>query len=169
MTSLIGFELRKIITKKATFITAIAIFALLATFNILIASSETSSFSGQTTLRGLDAIKMNKEAVDTLAGTITNERITHDFREFQALYDIYFDDDGTLKDEYSGSTAPEELFEYVNLRQDYLTTFTAPWRELPYENPISVIPRIDTHGEVDFYRAAEESFRRTLDANMGDT
>jgi ABC-type transport system involved in multi-copper enzyme maturation permease subunit len=175
MPSLIGFELRKIITRKSTFITALAVIALTVLFFCMNVFQQSYTDENGHDIAGVAAIAQHKENADALAGSITDERITADFREYRS----YFKGSGDLKDEYV--PGPKELDEngvpteplseisrYENARYHYLQTFLAPWM-VGWETPSNVIWRVDTESEIDYSEVVRQKIVDKLDNGMNGT
>lgn len=165
MAKLIKYELKKILMRRATLFTAIAVFALLLIVYCLNVYSQNWADENLETVSGFTAIALQKEAAEELAGTVSNERITKEFREYKA----FFKGEGELKDEFSSEHGDTySFFNYDNTHYDYLSTFLAPWMN-GYENNMYVIWRVNTEAEVDLYDAAEGMLNRQLDSGINGT
>lgn len=165
MGSLIKFELKKIIGRKATYISALVVFALLIVVYGLNVYAQQNSDDDLNNVSGFDAIALHKENADALAGSVTNERFTEDILAYKA----FLQDEGELKDEFTtakGNILP--FARYDNRNHYYLATFLAPWMN-GYENIMYTAWRVDTTGEVDLYGAIDQSFERRLDDGMAGT
>ncbi len=174
MRSLIGFELQKIITRKSTFITALAVFALLIFLMSLNAFQQQYSDENGRAVSGLEAIATHRANAQAQAGLVTDERITADFAEYRA----FFQGPDELKPEYTANhreateeAAPtlSEVSSYENVTFEYLQTFLRPWMIGAWENPSAVIWRVDTSEEIDYSSVVRQSVVNTLDAGMGGT
>lgn len=165
MKSLIGFEFKKIVTRKPAYLSALVVVVLLITVYLMNVNSNIWYDDENNTVSGFDAIALHQEYADALAGTVTNERITEEFREYRS----FFDAEGELKEEYStpsGTTV--DYASYGNSHAYYFSTFLEPWMN-GSENPSSVIPRVDTSSEVDLYAAIDQKLENKLDAGMRGT
>lgn len=165
MSSLVKFELKKIVSRKATYISALIVFALLVLIYSLNVYAQQNSDNDLNTVSGLEGIALSKERADALAGPVTNESFTEKVQEYQT----FLQGEGELKDEFTtekGDTLP--WARYHNAHDAYLSTFLAPWMN-GSENILYAAWRVDTTNEVDLYEAIDLTLQNQLDSGMSGT
>ena len=167
MGSLIGYELKKMLSRRESqvSIAAVMVFvAVIAIFNI------TSQYAldpkeMDTEFEGTAAIAQNKANAEALAGPITDEEATETLREFKE----FVGPDGEVKEEYRMDRKPygEKTDEYWGFRAKnsaLVALLTSPWMQ-GYQMPESVAATIDTTGTVDLYGQVRSKIASELDAN----
>lgn len=86
MLELTRFELKKIITRRATLITCLTIFVMMCgIMGLNIVQAYVTDKAAETTYTGLDAIAVERDAANAHAGTLTPERISADITAYQNL------------------------------------------------------------------------------------
>ena len=166
MLNLVGFELKKILSRKATLFTVIGVLVVIAavvTSNLLAAGAMDENHNE---LRGFEAVAFNRQIATDLAGPVTNERATEEFREFRS----FFKAEGEVKDIFSGEGPEADRFNsYMTRNYQYLSTFLRPWMTGGMESAHMTIWRVDVENNVDLYGAIRGALEDRLSQPLKQT
>lgn len=167
MGSLIGYELKKMLSRRESqvSIAAVMVFvAVIAIFNIT-SQHALDPKEMDTEFEGTAAIAQNKANAEALAGPVTDEEATETLREFKE----FVGPDGEVKEEYRTDRKPygekaDEYWEFRAKNSALVALLTSPWMQ-GYQMPESVAATIDTTGTVDLYGQVRSKMASELDAN----
>lgn len=172
MFELTRFELKKIITRRATFVTCIVIFAMMCgIMGLNIVEAYTADRANDTTYTGLDAIAFERDATNAHAGTLTSERIAEDIAFYQQLVLDKATPEELLN--LSGQAAYQLMSERCTneelavLYDGYYRTLLSPWYTSgnePYQTASYLLA--NNVDPASFYETIAQKAQNTLDAAL---
>lgn len=172
MSDLIRFELKKILTRKTTLVTCIAVLVMMCgIMGLNIIQARSSDAVTEQVYTGLESIAYDREKTNAHAGTLTSERVADDIEFYQAFI--------------MERMAPEELADLSNeaayqlmnarcanedfavMKDPYYSYLTAPWSEggeEPYQTAMLMYTRGDDPAE--FYERLYEKSQIRFEAGL---
>lgn len=158
MRSLVKFEFLKILRKRSTLLVMAASLLLTAVF-FLLPVVQFQIYEQDGVLRGLEGIAYEKEQYAELSVPLTNEYVTEQIREVQALFadpdNIGYDgnEEFLIEDAYWNGIAP---------REELLALIAKNYAEPNISVGYNALPDLDISGGTDFYQARQEKIEKIL-------
>lgn len=166
MNSLFKYEFMKIAKKRMNIIVVLVSLCLTLFLFILPVKSYISLEKDGSQLNGLAAIQLEKEYSQELAGTLTEERVTKDIADYQALFSnpeqvIKDGNQVLLKDDmYARYVLP--YFSYYKLIDD---AFLEPQVT---DNGLTVLRDMKLGDTADLYQARADKVKNYMDIDFSD-
>lgn len=161
MNELIQLEMKKLCRRKMTIVvTGICFFATALFFLLPFLQYRTLDENG-TVLSGSEAVSYRKECFENISGTLTEERIAADLKEYQDIYHT----PGNLITERGGEVSfkDEIYYSYLAPRTSYLNMLgnTYNHNAMGYLN----IPDISTEDAGNFYQIRNKNVNLSIENN----
>lgn len=166
MKTLFELELKKLIKKRMNIIViAVCLLLIGVLFYLPISQFIVLDTDGKQT-KGIAAIAMEKEFANTYAGKLTNDKISADITEYQALFD---NPANVSKDSTQKALTDSAYFKYFLPYIDYWKlingNFVDPYA---YDSTFATITNIDLENAIDFYAARDEKVNTLLNQEYVD-
>lgn len=170
MPSLVWFELKKMLSRRAAVAMNVGIIAILACIMALnVVQTKTENAAGEV-LSGTDAIAYIKAECEAYAGPITPERAAADIAAYQEAVFSEVDPDAVLQ--MTGSAVYSLMLETygqektAELYDPYWTTLLNPWRT-PGQEPAQTAALVTPEMASDWYGAVAQMTQEALDEGQG--
>lgn len=166
MKTLFVLELKKLAKKRMNIIViAVCLLLIGVLFYLPVNQFIALDTDGKQT-SGIAAIAMEKEFANTYAGELTNDKISADIAEYQALFD---DPANVSKDAAQKALTDSAYFKYFFPYSDYWKlingNYVAPYA---YDSSFSAITNMDLKNGIDFYAARDEKVNTLLNQEYVD-
>ncbi len=158
MKQLFRYEWKKILTNRLNQIVLLC--SILAFIGMMLLAAFSYTFpDNDNTLKGMEAIKAEKEVIDTISGTIDEQRISQDIKQYQELYE---DPSNSFSNEGQVSLTDSVFIKEVYPKYNYLLlingVFAGPYAS-DYE--LNTLKKI-THPLPHFYETRDANVERLV-------
>lgn len=166
MKSLFIFELKKLALKPMNIIiSAVCLLAIGLLFALPVYQFTATDTNGEL-LRGSEAIAMERELVNSYAGSLTDEKIASDIASYQALFD---NPDNLSRDSAQEALTDIAYSKYVLPYWDYWKLINSNYTEpYVYDTAFRAIAELELDRGVDFYGARDAKVTKLLNKSYMD-
>ena len=166
MYDLFLFEFKKIACKRFNIIVVLcSVLLTILLFWLPIKQYVVFSEDGNS-VRGKEAIAVNKKALNKYAGELADERIRQDIGEYQSLF---LNPNNLSKDNENKSLNEEAIYKYVQPYFDYWKLIDYVYIE-PYMEDFSLteLSKISIDNKIDFYGTKDKKIKKLLNLSYED-
>ena len=158
---LVKYEFLKILKRKSTLIVIAASLILTAVFfGLPVIQYQTYSREG--VIRGLQGIRYEKEQYENLSVPLTNEYITENIRDVQALFD---NPDNVGYDGYESFLIDDAYWNDIAPRERLLNMIAVNYADPNASAGYNTLPDLDVSDGADFYQARQDKIEKVMNAS----
>ena len=158
---LVKYEFLKILKRKSTLIVIAASLILTAVFfGLPVIQYQTYSREG--VIRGLQGIRYEKEQYEALSVPLTNEYITENIRDVQALFD---NPDNVGYDGYESFLIDDAYWNDIAPRERLLNMIAVNYADPNASAGYNTLPDLDVSDGADFYQARQDKIEKVMNAS----
>ena len=158
---LVKYEFLKILKRKSTLIVIAASLILTAVFfGLPVIQYQTYSREG--VIRGLQGIRYEKEQYEALSVPLTNEYITENIRDVQALFD---NPDNVGYDGYESFLIDDAYWNDIAPRERLLNMIAVNYADPNVSAGYNTLPDLDVSDGADFYQTRQDKIEKVMNAS----
>ncbi len=172
MFDLMGFELKKLLSRRTSLVACAGILVLLCGIMTLNIVQQKTTSNAEETLSGVAAIAQQKERACAHAGVLATERVQEEVAAYKELAFSKVDPAEVegLSDAAAYAVMREAYDdeEFRAIYDPYYSYLLSPWNPGGLE-PCQVAATLDEGAAAGFYEAVADNLQRALDDGMGGT
>lgn len=165
MSTLIKFELKKIIKRKSTIAVTLGSLALSIILFSLMPLQERANDENGKEYRGLQAIELKKQQSKLNDGYITDKKVENSVKEYQKMFN---NPDNIIKDENGFSDFKPDIYWKFFYPNKSFYSFIIESYSKPNDFDSSIIKTMSLKNGVDFYKSRNEKINTILNMEYAD-